>query len=84
MNLKDYTIFNDMYKRSCTAGDIAWYIKNVLSKHLVHVHYNDAFISFQLHFALDYVFSGVHSQPDGARYFNADMFSDLGAFFDIM
>ena len=45
---KDFTLFADPHKRTCTFGGIAWYIKNALAKHVVRVCYNNAYISFRL------------------------------------
>ena len=62
----------------CSFGGIAWYVKDGLAKHVFRVQYNQAYISFRLDFAPEYVFIGVYIQPEGGRYFSVNMFADVG------
>ena len=76
---KDYALIADPSLKSCSHGGIAWYVKHFLAKHIFQVVYNTAFISFRIDIVPDVVFIGVYIQPEGGRYFNVNMFSDLGA-----
>ena len=78
-SFKEYTMVADPSKKTCIYGGIAWYIKTSLAKHVFQTQFNDAYISFRLTICPNYVFIGVYVQPEGARYFNVNMFADLGA-----
>ena len=74
-----YTTVADSNVKVCSFGGIAWYVKDALAKHLFHVCYNQAYISFRLDLAPQYVFIGVYIQPEEGRYFNVNMFSDVAS-----
>ena len=75
----EYTLIADASVKSCYYGGIAWYVKDYIAKHVFQVSYNPAFISFRLEIAPQFLFIGVYIQPEGGRYFNMNMFSDLGS-----
>ena len=78
-NFKDYSLYADIEKKTCTYGGIAWYVKDSLAKHVFRIRYSDSHISFQLDITPGYEYFGVYIQPEGARYFNPSMFSRLAS-----
>ena len=78
--IENYVLFSDPNVSKCSYGGTCWYIKKKLAKHVFGVEYHASFISFRLDLVPKNVFIGSYIQPEGARYFNPIMFSDLASF----
>ena len=76
-NFKGYRLFADSKKKLCVHGGIAFYIRENYAKFVHKVCYREAHISFRVKQYPKYVFFGVYIQPEGARYFDASMFTEL-------
>ena len=77
--IKNFTIIADPDKKVCSHGGIVWYLKNHLARHIFQTCFRDSHISFRLAVIPKFVFFGVYIQPEGARYFDATMFSSLSS-----
>ena len=76
-NFKGYRLFADVKKKICSHGGIAFYIGEYYARFVHNVRYREAHISFRVKLYPKYVFFGVYIQPEGARFYDASMFSEL-------
>ena len=75
--LDNYTKFADADIKLCKFGGIACYVKDVLAYHIFQIKYHPSHISFRIDICPKFIFIGVYLQPEGAHYFNINMFSNL-------
>ena len=72
-----YTKFANPDIKICNFGGIACYVKHGLANHLFQIRFDSSFISFRIDTCPSFMFYGVYIQPEGARYFNEGLFTDL-------
>lgn len=76
-SFKNYTKFADPEKKVCNFGGIACYVKNSIANHVFQMKYYASHISFRIDTCPKFMFIGVYIQPEGGRYFDERMFTDL-------
>ena len=79
-NIQGYAKYADKDVRALNHGGIAFYVKNALVPHVFNVNFNTCYVSFRLNFMPSIVFIGCYIQPENSRYFEPNMFSELGSF----
>ena len=78
--IRGYEKFADKEIRELNHGGIVCYVSSVLAPHVFNVSFNEIYVSFRLNFIPTLVFIGCYIQPESSKYFNPDMFGELGAF----
>ena len=79
-SIQGYVKFADKDVRELNHGGIVLYVSSALVPHVYNVTFNKCFISFRLNFMPSVVFVGCYIQPESSKYFDPDMFSELGGF----
>ena len=78
--IRGYNKYADKDVRVLNHGGIAFYIRSKLVPHVFNVDFNTCYVSFRLNFVPTLVFIGCYIQPESSKYFDPDMFSELGSF----
>ena len=55
------------------------YVRSALAPHVFNIMFNESYVSFRLNFIPTFVFIGCYIQPENSKYFDPDMFGELGA-----
>ena len=56
------------------------FISSALAPYVFNITFNESYVSFRLNFIPTLVFIGCYIQPENSKYFDPDMFGELGAF----
>ena len=72
-----YVLIANPDEVTCSHGGIAWYVKDNLAAHVYRTRFHTSYISLQLDIVPNCMFMGVYFQPEGTRYFEPSMFSDV-------
>ena len=75
--IEGYVLISDPSVVKCNHGGLAWYIKASLAKHVFDINYKQCYISLRVDLFPKLVFIGAYIQPEGGRYFDPTMFSDV-------
>ena len=79
-NIEGYEKYADKDIRELNHGGIAFYVCSALVPHVFNISFNKSYVSFRLNFVPSLVFIGCYIQPENSKYFDPDMFSELGGF----
>ena len=74
-----YEKFADKEIRELNHGGIVCYVRSALAPHVFNIIFNESYVSFRLNFIPTFVFIGCYIQPENSKYFDPDMFGELGA-----
>ena len=78
--IRGYNKYADKDVQVLNHGGIAFYIRRKLAPHVFNVDFKTCYVSFRLNFVPTLVFIGCYIQPENSKYFDPDMFSELGSF----